>query len=87
MKLSLLQSLKFQSFLFIIDCYWLESPVSVFFTEPRSKLDRYGPIIWYQSLGGLFQFRFRSGLYRKTTGDVKQMRCVFLRLFQIHHQI
>ncbi|KAJ0444937.1 hypothetical protein HanIR_Chr16g0837471 [Helianthus annuus] len=58
MELSLLQSLKFQSFLFIIDCYWLESPVSIFYTEPKLKSDRYGPIIWYQSLGGSFQCRF-----------------------------
>ncbi|KAJ0589964.1 hypothetical protein HanIR_Chr04g0192161 [Helianthus annuus] len=58
MTLSMLQSLKFLSFLFIIDCSWLKSPVSIIYTKPRLKSDRYGRIIWYQSLGGSFQFRF-----------------------------
>ncbi|KAJ0779354.1 hypothetical protein HanPI659440_Chr06g0225551 [Helianthus annuus] len=58
MKLSMLQSLKFPSFLFIFVCSWLESPVSLFFTEPRLKPDLFGTIIWYQSHSGSFQCRF-----------------------------
>ncbi|KAJ0947235.1 hypothetical protein HanRHA438_Chr01g0012931 [Helianthus annuus] len=79
--LSLSQSLKFSSFLFIIDCSWLESPVSLFFTEPRLKSGRFGPIIWYQSLGGSFQFRFGRFYTGKPAGDVNQLKvCVLMRL-------
>ncbi|KAF5778401.1 hypothetical protein HanRHA438_Chr12g0558391 [Helianthus annuus] len=56
MKICLFKSL-FLSFycLFMV----LESPVSsLFFTEPRLKSDLFGTIIWYQSLGGSFQFQF-----------------------------
>ncbi|MFS7979114.1 hypothetical protein Hanom_Chr10g00923561 [Helianthus anomalus] len=49
MKLSMFKSLKLSSFLFIFACSWLESPFSLFFTEPILKLDRYETIIWYQS--------------------------------------
>ncbi|MFS7938991.1 hypothetical protein Hanom_Chr05g00446361 [Helianthus anomalus] len=66
MQISMLQSLKFPSFLFFFICSWLESPISLFFTKPRLKPDRYGPIIWYQSLGGSFHFSVWSDLHRKT---------------------
>ncbi|MFS7917550.1 hypothetical protein Hanom_Chr03g00190351 [Helianthus anomalus] len=56
MKTSMFKSLKFSSFLFIFVCSWHESPVSQFFTELRLKSDCFGTIIWYQSLGGSFQF-------------------------------
>ncbi|MFS8001270.1 hypothetical protein Hanom_Chr13g01188371 [Helianthus anomalus] len=76
MKSSMFKSLKFPSFLFIFVCSWLESPISIFYTESRVKLDRYRPIIWYQILGGSFQFSVWSGLFRKSAGDVK--RCLVL---------
>ncbi|MFS7888839.1 hypothetical protein Hanom_Chr00s000002g01599791 [Helianthus anomalus] len=72
------QSLKFLSFLFIIDCLWLESPVSLFFTEPRLKSDLFGLIIWYQSLGGSFKFLVRSDLYQKTRRRRKTIADLYL---------
>ncbi|MFS8003615.1 hypothetical protein Hanom_Chr13g01216001 [Helianthus anomalus] len=79
----LVQSLKFLSFLFILDCLWLKSPVSLFFTRPKLKPDLYGPIIWYQSLGGSFRFSVWSDLHRKTPRDVKQLQICILMMFQI----
>ncbi|KAJ0825709.1 hypothetical protein HanRHA438_Chr17g0806181 [Helianthus annuus] len=71
MKISMFQSLKVPSFLFIFICYWLESPVSLFFTEPRLKPNRYGTIIWYQSLGGSFQFWIGQIYTGQPAGDRK----------------
>ncbi|MFS7938201.1 hypothetical protein Hanom_Chr05g00436601 [Helianthus anomalus] len=53
--LSILSLFIFLLFIFVLGS---KSPVSLFFTEPILKSDLYGTIIWYQSLGGSFQFRF-----------------------------
>ncbi|KAJ0565848.1 hypothetical protein HanIR_Chr06g0267171 [Helianthus annuus] len=58
MKLSWFNSYCSYIFLVIIVYSWPKSPVSLLFTEPKLKPDRYGIIIWYQSLGGSFQFWF-----------------------------
>ncbi|KAJ0508403.1 hypothetical protein HanIR_Chr11g0516861 [Helianthus annuus] len=50
----------------------------VLFTESKLKSDRNGTIIWYQSLGGSFQFRFSRFLTGKSVGDVKSRSVALL---------
>ncbi|KAJ0886226.1 hypothetical protein HanRHA438_Chr09g0376931 [Helianthus annuus] len=77
---SILQIIKVSIFL---DCCWLESPVSLSFIEPKLKPDRFGPIIWYQSLGGSFQLWFGRIYIRKPPETLIGGRSVYFGLLEI----